>query len=110
MSILYIELSDGDSMMTLHAQREEQRLQKIKQNGLACISLPLSSLFTECTVISNNLKDPVSSLEEVILIVSIDHLLLSEEQRASLNPMVLTVDSARQMPGTAADHAKMQDM
>lgn len=72
--------------------------EKVKQNGLASISIPLSSLFTNCTSISNNIKESVSTLEEVILIITLDRPLLSDGQREVLNPMVLTVDSAAQMP------------
>jgi len=70
----------------------------INQNGLACIAVPLSSLFTNCLSISNTLEEPISSLEEVIVILSLDKPLLSDYQRFKLNPMVLTVKSANLMP------------
>ena len=82
--------------------------QELNQNGLACISVPLSSLFTNCLSISNALKEPVSSLEEVIVILTLDKPLLSEYQRFRLNPMVLTVKSANEMPNNGMDYNELK--
>ena len=72
--------------------------ERIRQNGLTNVTIPLSALFTNCTCISNNIKEAVSTLEEVIIIISLDKPLLSNRQRELLNPLVLTVGSASEMP------------
>jgi len=49
------------------------------------------------------MNEPVSSLDEVIVILTLDKPLLSEYQRYKLNPMVLSVKSASEMPINYAD-------
>jgi len=88
----------GTNSTSSFVKKLDAEAEKVKQNGLASISIPLSSLFTNCTSISNNIKESVSTLEEVILIITLDRPLLSDRQREVLNPMVLTVGSAAQMP------------
>lgn len=76
----------------------DSEAQRIQQHGVASLSIPMSALFTNCVSISNNIKESVNSLEEVIVILTLDKPLLSERQRQVLNPMVLTVCAANQMP------------
>ena len=80
----------------------------INQNGQACITVPLSALFTNCLSISNTLEESVSTLDEVIVILSLDQPLLSNFQRFKLNPMVLTVRSAHQMPQNGLSYEQLK--
>jgi len=80
----------------------------INQNGQACIAVPLSALFTNCLSISNTLEESVSTLDEVIVILSLDHPLLSDFQRFKLNPMVLTVRSAHHMPQNGLSYEQLK--
>lgn len=70
----------------------------MRQSGLACVTVPLSGLFTNSTLVSGKLKHPVGTLEDVVVIITLDKPLLSEHQRQMLNPMILTVASAIDMP------------
>ena len=97
----------SESSSVIEKKRNDEA-EKIQQNGLASISIPLSSLFTNSTIVSNNLGSSISSLEEVIVILTLDHPLLSDRQRQVLNPMVLTVGSATQMPDNGMSFKEMK--
>ena len=71
---------------------------KIYKDGLSSVAIPLKTLFTTCRSVSNCLKQPIGSVEDVIIILTLDKPLLSEIQGDKLNPMTLTVGSATQMP------------
>ena len=84
----------------------------INQNGLACIAVPLSTLFTNCLSISNMLEEPTSTLEEVIVILSLDKSLSSDYHRyqRGLNPMILTVKSANLVPKNGLGYDEVSDL
>ena len=84
-------------------------VEQVRQNGLTNVTIPLSALFTNCTCISNNIKEPASTLEEVIIIISLDKPLLSDRQRELLNPMVLTVGSASEMPDNTMSFCELKN-
>ena len=88
----------GSASLDSEIKKVDAEAEKVRYNGLAAVAIPLSALFTNCTCISNSLKGSRSTLEEVIIILTLDKPLLSEHQKHVLNPMILTVGSATQMP------------
>lgn len=88
--------------------KQNDQKSEINQNGIASISIPMSSLFTNCISVSNTLNEAVSSLDEVVVIITLDKPLLSDYQRHKLNPMVLTVHSASPMPQNGMSFEEMK--
>lgn len=88
----------GDVISSLMGKDYVSDTEKITQDGLGSVSVSLKTLFTNCKSISSCLKHPVGSVEEVILVITLDEPLLSEIQGDNLNPMTLTVGTATQMP------------
>ena len=68
------------------------------KTSIATIKIALSAFFSNSTVKSGKLHNQYSSLEDVVMIVSLDKPLLSKQQSQGLNPMVITVTSATDMP------------
>ena len=70
----------------------------IKMHGLGTVSVKLSSLFTGTRFVSSRLQSPVGTVEDLVITLSLDSPLLSRPQKKVLNPLVISVGSASNMP------------
>ena len=81
------------------AQRKaEIQAAYIRLHGLAIVPIKLSSLFTGTTFVDGRLESPAGTVEDLIITLTLDSPLLSEPQKKVLNPMVIKVSSANNMP------------
>ena len=81
----------------------------IKTHGLASIQVKLSALFTGVKSINNRLGCRVGTVEDLLIKLTVDTPLLSEPQRKILNPMVIRVSSACNMPSKPLSYRELQD-
>lgn len=85
---IYSSLMNKDALTSEH----------IHKNGLSSVSVQLKRLFTTSRSVSCCMPKRMGTVEELIMILTLDSPLLSDIQADSLNPMTLTVGSAMEMP------------
>jgi hypothetical protein len=71
-----------------------------KKYGVCMIAMRMAELFAGKMMVTTRLEKPVPSVDDVFLTVSISEPLLSDEQLEKLNPLIITVQSATNMPST----------
>ncbi|XP_047133275.1 uncharacterized protein FLJ43738 isoform X1 [Hydra vulgaris] len=87
-----------DSSSCQLAEKKRNVVRKDSKGIIGAIKIPLSDFFSGSTVKSAKLHTEHSLLTDVIIIISLDKPLLSSKQNHDLNPMVITVASATNMP------------
>lgn len=71
-----------------------------RANGIVALEVKMSNLFADIKSITSKIEKPEGRVEDLLLTVSLDDQLLSAIQKQMLNPMVIKVCSASQMPNT----------
>ncbi|XP_063952895.1 uncharacterized protein LOC129255695 [Lytechinus pictus] len=105
-----------DSPMQREAKRKSYKAEQaaaanaahIKKFGNACIPIRMKLLFADLKTVTNRLDSPVVGIRDVFITVSLDGPLMSPDQRLDLNPLVLKVVSALDMPDTPLSHAELE--
>ena len=57
---------------------------------------------------TNRIENPVTGLEDVFFTVALNQPLMSDEQKKKLNPLIIKVQSANDMPNTPISYADLQ--
>ena len=57
---------------------------------------------------TNRIQNPVTGVEDAFFSVSLNKPLMSEEQKTKLNPLIIKVQSAHDMPDTPINYADLQ--
>lgn len=70
----------------------------VKKYGKAAIAIQMARFFSGMTAVTERLDRPVDTVPDMFFTVSINKPLLSAELRRKLNPIVLKVHSATNMP------------
>ncbi|XP_071961619.1 uncharacterized protein [Antedon mediterranea] len=81
----------------------------IKQHGNIRIPVKLKLLFPGVRSITNRLDRPVHGIEDVFITVSLDGPLMSETLRKELNPLVIKIASATNLPSTPLPYDQLED-
>ena len=94
---------------SLAADRQAELLAAhIRVHGLASVRVKLSALFTGAKTIHSRLDTATGTVEDLVVTLSVDTALLSEPQRMALNPMIINVSSACNMPSRPMSYAELQ--
>ncbi|XP_077982883.1 uncharacterized protein LOC144437742 [Glandiceps talaboti] len=72
----------------------------IREHGNCCIPIQMKILFSGVKSVTNRLTQPVQGIEDVFITVSLDGPLMSENQKQELNPLVIKVNYATNLPST----------
>lgn len=59
--------------------------------------------------ITNRLENPVPGLEDMFVTLNLNKPLLNEKQKAELNPMIIKIHSATNMPDTPMSYDQLKD-
>ncbi|XP_072038562.1 uncharacterized protein [Amphiura filiformis] len=93
---------------SLKAEQAAQALANyIRQHGDACIPIRMKLLFAGLKTVTNRLSHYVPGIADVFLTVSLDGPLMSEAHRKELNPLVIKLSSATNMPDTPLSHKEL---
>ena len=57
--------------------------------------------------VTNRLKSPVPGIEDMFIQLKLDAPLMSDQQRKELNPMILTVKSATNLPNSPMTYEEL---
>ncbi|XP_070557636.1 uncharacterized protein [Ptychodera flava] len=79
----------------------------IKEHGNCCIPVQMKILFSGVKSVTNRLDKPVQGIEDVFITVSLDGPLMSEEQKQELNPLVIKVNYATNLPNTPINYDEL---
>ena len=90
--------SSKSKSATATDKKAEAKAAYIKTHGLTSVSVKLSSFFTGVSLISGRLESPIGTVEDLVITLSVDQPLLSELQRKALNPLIIRILSANNMP------------
>ena len=78
-------------------------------HGTATLSIKMSKFFSGIKSDTTKLGKPAGNIEELLLSVSLDNDLLSEIQKRDLNPMVLRVSSASDLPNKPLSYMELRE-
>ena len=80
-----------------------------QKHGIVAIQLRMSLLFAGSKSVTKRLPSPVFGIEDLLLTVSLDKPLLSEEQKKELNPMVIKLCSATDLPNKPLSYNELHE-
>eukprot|EP00795_Rhopilema_esculentum_P002461 gene2461-18118_t len=89
-------------------KKAEARAAHIKAHGLTSVSVKLSSFFTGVSLINGRLEFPIGTVEDLVITLSVDQPLLSEPQRKALNPLIIRILSANNMPSQPVSYSHLR--
>ncbi|KAL5013481.1 hypothetical protein ScPMuIL_007751 [Solemya velum] len=79
-----------------------------RKYGICVIPVRLAKLFAGLQSLTSRLAAPIPGMEDAFVSVSLDGPLMSESQKQELNPMVITVQSATNMPSMPLPHGDLK--
>ena len=80
-----------------------------KLHGTATLCVKMYTFFSGVKSNTTKLGEPAGNIEELLLSVSLDHDLLSECQKQELNPMVIRVSSASELPNKPLTYKQLKE-
>lgn len=83
--------------------------ENIKKYGISMVAVRMSVLFAGLERVTNRLESPVLGLEDMFVTIQLDTPLLDEKQRLELNPMIIKIHSATNMPNTPLSYQQLSD-
>ena len=78
-------------------------------HGTATLCVKMYKFFSGMRSETTKLKKTAGNIEELFLSVSLDNDLLSEIQKRDLNPMVIRVSSASDLPNKPMSHVELRE-
>ena len=81
----------------------------IRMHGTASLSVKMYTFFSGAKSTTTKLGKPAGGIEELLLSVSLDNDLLSEIQKRQLNPMVIRVSSASELPSKPMTYMQLRE-
>lgn len=78
-------------------------------HGTATLCVKMYKFFSGIKSDTTKLGKPAGNIEELLLSVSLDNDLLSEIQKRDLNPMVLRVSSASDLPNKPLSYMELRE-
>ncbi|KAH3893051.1 hypothetical protein DPMN_017190 [Dreissena polymorpha] len=83
--------------------------ENIKKYGISMIPIRMAVLFSGMSSVTNRLESPVPGLEDMFITLTLNKPLLNESQRAELNPMIIKIQAANNMPSTPLSHDALKN-
>lgn len=80
-----------------------------KLHGTATLCVKMYTFFSGVKSNTTKLGKPAGNIEELLLSVSLDDDLLSETQKRELNPMVIRVSSASELPNKPLSYMQLKE-
>ena len=80
-----------------------------RAHGTATLCVKIYKFFSGLRCNTTKLKEPCGNVEELFLSVSLDNDLLSEIQKRDLNPMVIRVSSASDLPNKPMSYKELRE-
>ena len=80
-----------------------------KIHGTATLCVKMYKFFSGAKSNTTKLGKPIGNIEELLLSVSLDNDLLSEIQKCELNPMVIRVSSAHDLPNKPMSYMELRE-
>ena len=78
-------------------------------HGTATVCVKMYTFFSGLKSNTTKLDKPAGNIEELLLSVSLDNELLSEIQKRELNPMVIRVSSASELPNKPLTYKQLNE-
>ena len=107
------ELEKDSKTSKRKSKREEQKMAILaaftRVHGIASVKLRLSLLFAGTKSITERLGNKVNGLEDLMVTVSLDKPLLSNEQKKDLNPMVIKMCSVNDLPNKPLSYKDLSE-
>lgn len=109
-AILFLLEHKKHTHAKLNAKREmaAAAAAHVRSHGLASVSIKLALFFSGMKSCTTRLDKPSGHVRDLFLTLSVDKNLLSESQRKDLNPMVIQVNSACNMPSVPLSHDQLR--
>ncbi|KAK6176744.1 hypothetical protein SNE40_014985 [Patella caerulea] len=82
--------------------------EEIKKSGICNVPIQMSLLFSDMKSVTSRLKHPVAGVEDMFITVALDGPLMSEKIKHELNPMIIKIHSASDMPNTPMSFSEMR--
>lgn len=80
----------------------------VRSHGLTTVSIKMSLFFSGLKSTITRVEQPAGHVRDLFLSVNLDKTLLNEVQRKDLNPMVIQVSSACNMPSVPLSFEKLK--
>ncbi|XP_020606074.1 uncharacterized protein FLJ43738-like [Orbicella faveolata] len=107
--------SDGTKKKASHTKTSSSKKDLVlaeahkKLHGTATLSVKMYTFFSGVKSNTTKLGKPAGNIEELLLSVSLDDDLLSERQKKELNPMVIRVSSASELPNKPLTYKQLRE-
>ncbi|XP_013407741.1 uncharacterized protein LOC106171815 [Lingula anatina] len=93
---------------TKKAEAEAAAAELARKFGICCVPVRMAILFGGMKSLTNRIGTPVPGVEDLFFTVTVDGPLMSEEQHRALNPMIIKVHSATNMPETPLTYSQLK--
>ena len=105
-------LFDLESPLVLKTEASrlaERAREESERNGIVVLSLCMANLFANKKALSIEITEPIQSLINCRLTISLKSPLMSEKLRRELNPLTITVLSAHNLPDIPTGYTELQE-
>ncbi|XP_067683346.1 uncharacterized protein [Haliotis asinina] len=82
--------------------------EKAKKFGICVVPIRMSLLFAGMKSLTGRLQKPVPGIEDLFISVALDSPLMTDKQKADLNPMIIKIQSATNLPETPMSYQELQ--
>ncbi|XP_052781235.1 uncharacterized protein LOC128217855 isoform X2 [Mya arenaria] len=90
-------------------QAAQTAAEHIKKHGICMIPIRMAVLFSGLESVTNRLETPIPGVEDVFVTLQLNKPLLNDKQKQELNPMIIKIHSATNMPSTPLSHQQLKD-
>nr|XP_022302036.1 uncharacterized protein LOC111110021 isoform X1 [Crassostrea virginica]XP_022302037.1 uncharacterized protein LOC111110021 isoform X1 [Crassostrea virginica]XP_022302039.1 uncharacterized protein LOC111110021 isoform X1 [Crassostrea virginica] len=85
----------------------QQAAEQIRKYGICMVPIRMAMFFSGLKNVTNRLKSPVPGIEDMFIQLKLDAPLMSDQQRKELNPMILTVKNATNLPNSPMTYEEL---
>ncbi|XP_062581954.1 uncharacterized protein LOC134243735 isoform X3 [Saccostrea cucullata] len=87
----------------------QQAAEQIRKFGICMVPIRMAMFFSGMKNVTNRLKSPVPGIEDMFLQLKLDVPLMSEQQKKELNPMIITIKNATNLPNSPMTYAELNE-
>ncbi|XP_048243138.1 uncharacterized protein LOC124146111 isoform X2 [Haliotis rufescens] len=103
---------DRESTVKKRSKKAEaavaEAAENIKKFGICVVPIRMSLLFAGMKSLTGRLQKAVPGIEDVFISVALDSALMTDKQKADLNPMIIKIQSATNLPETPMSYQELQ--
>lgn len=96
-------------LKTQASRLAERAREESERNGIVVLSVCMANLFANKKSLSVEMTEPIQSLVNCRLTISLKSPLMPEKLRRELNPMTITILSANNLPDVPTDYNELQE-